>query len=88
VTATSTVERIEMVQEAAAAARQFSFRLPGNLVERVEGCAEEIRAAGLQVTRADVVRLLLTHALDATHCKLELLVGGKAPQKRRRRRAR
>jgi hypothetical protein len=60
------------------AARQFSFRLPEALVERVEGCAEEIRAKGLEVTRADVVRLLLKHALDTTHCKLELLVGGKA----------
>jgi hypothetical protein len=70
-----------MAQEAA---RQFSFRLPEGLVERVEGCTEEIRAAGLDVTRADVVRLLLNHALDTTHCKLELLVGGKGPQKRRR----
>jgi hypothetical protein len=63
------------------AARQFSFRLPEALVERVEGCAEEIRAAGLEVTRADVVRLLLKHALDSTHCKLELLVGAKPPRK-------
>ena len=29
------------------AARQFSFRLPPTLVERVEHCAEEIRASGL-----------------------------------------
>jgi hypothetical protein len=69
----------------AAAAKQFSFRLPEVLVERVEGCTEEIRAAGLDVTRADVVRLLLKHALDTTHCNLELLVGGKAPAKGKRR---
>jgi hypothetical protein len=66
------------------AARQFSFRLPEGLVERVEECTEEIRATGLDVTRADVVRLLLKHALDTTHCKLELIVGGKSARKRRR----
>jgi hypothetical protein len=70
-----------MAQEAA---RQFSFRPPEGLVERVEGCAENMRARGLDVTRADVVRLLLNHALDATRCKLEPLVGGRAPRKRRR----
>ncbi len=71
-----------MTQEAA---KQFSFRLPEGLVERLEGCAESIRAHGLEVTRADVVRLLLKHALDATECKLELLVGGNAPPRKRRR---
>jgi len=69
------------------AARQFSFRLPGSLVERVEECMEEIRKAGLDVTRADVVRLLIKHGLDATHCKLDLLFGrspaGSRPAKRR-----
>ena len=64
------------------AARQFSFRLPTALVERVEGCMEEMREAGLDVTRADVVRILLKHALDATHCKLELLFGRTAPRSR------
>jgi hypothetical protein len=57
------------------AARQFSFRLPEGLVERVENCTEQMRAAGLELTRADVVRLLLKHALDATHCRVELLLG-------------
>jgi len=60
------------------AARQFSFRLPPSLVDRVEHCTEEMQSSGLEVTRADVVRLLLKHALDATHCKLELLLGGKS----------
>jgi hypothetical protein len=54
--------------------RQFSFRLPGELVEQVENCADSLRAQGLEVTRADVVRLLLKHALRATHCRLELLL--------------
>jgi len=67
------------------AARQFSFRLPGDLVERVENCMEEMREAGLEVTRADVVRLLLKHALDATHCKIELLLGRRQPPKKRAR---
>jgi hypothetical protein len=69
------------------AARQFSFRLPPTLVDRVEHCAEEIRASGLELTRADVVRLLLNHALDTTHCKLELLLGGKSRKTRRRKKA-
>jgi hypothetical protein len=56
------------------ASKQFSFRLPEALVQRVELCAEGMRAAGLDVTRADVIRLLLNHALDATKCKLNLLL--------------
>ena len=71
-----------MAQEEAA--RQFSFRLPEGLVERVEQCMTELRAAGLEVTRADVVRLLLKHALDATQCKIDLLLGGNGPNKRAR----
>jgi hypothetical protein len=56
------------------ASKQFSFRLPETLVERVEHCAHEMRERGLDVTRADVVRLLLNHALDATQCKMNLLL--------------
>ncbi len=56
------------------ASRQFSFRLPEPLVQRVEECADRIRARGLPVTRADVVRLLLTHALETTQCELDLLL--------------
>jgi hypothetical protein len=56
------------------ASKQFSFRLPETLIERVERCADELRASGLDVTRADVVRLLLNHALDATNSKLNLLL--------------
>jgi len=68
-----------------AAARQFSFRLPENLVQRVDGCAANMRDAGLEVNRAAVVRLLLTHALDATQCNLNLLLEKPAPRKRGRR---
>lgn len=56
------------------ASKQFSFRLPEDLIERVEQCTEGMRAKGLEVTRADVVRLLLNHALDTTKCKLNLLL--------------
>jgi hypothetical protein len=66
-------------------AKQFSFRLPEGLIERVERCTEDLQATGLEVTRTGVVRLLLKHALDATHCKIELLLGEKAPKKRARR---
>jgi hypothetical protein len=63
------------------ASRQFSFRLPDDLVQRVEACAQEIRSNGLEVTRADVVRLLLNHALDATKCRLNLLLRQPASRK-------
>jgi len=33
----------------------------------------KIREAGLYVNRADVVRILLQHALDETHCDVHLL---------------
>jgi hypothetical protein len=48
------------------AGKQFSFRLPEGLIERVERCTEDLQATGLEVTRTGVVRLLLKHALDAT----------------------
>ena len=54
--------------------KQFSFRLPETLVERVERCAQEMRQSGLDVTRTDVVRLLLNHALDDTQCKMTRLL--------------
>ena len=56
------------------ASKQFSFRLPEALVEQIEQCTEEIRAQGLEVSRADVVRLLLNHSLQTTKCKLNLLL--------------
>ena len=63
------------------ASKQFSFRLPEPLVERVEHCAQEMRQHGLDVTRTDVVRLLLNHALDATKCKMSLLLRSSSSKK-------
>lgn len=70
-----------MTQEAA---RQFSFRLPEVLVNRVESCTAGLQDAGLEVTRADVVRMLLKHALDTTHCKIELLLGNRSSSSKKR----
>lgn len=55
------------------ASKQLSFRLPEALVLRVDQCTNDLRAAGLDVTRADVVRMLLKHALDQTECRIERL---------------
>jgi hypothetical protein len=63
------------------ATKQFSFRLPETLVERVEHCAREMRESGLDVTRADVVRLLLNHALDTTQCKMSRLLRSPSARK-------
>ena len=71
-----------MAQEAAA--KQFSFRLPESLVDRVEECRRGLQDAGLEVNRADVVRLLLKHALDATHCDHRALLGKRSSRKRGR----
>lgn len=68
------------------AARQFSFRLPTALVARVDTCTGHMQTAGLEVTRADVVRMLLKHALDDTQCRLERLLGSKSKKKPAKRR--
>jgi hypothetical protein len=44
----------------------------------------KLRAAGLDVNRADVVRLLLKHALDATRCNPTLLFPDLARNRRKR----
>jgi hypothetical protein len=48
------------------ATTQAAFRLPRSLLARLDSYAERVRGEqkGLNVTRADVVRLLLTRALD------------------------
>ena len=48
------------------ATQQTAFRLPISLLARLDQYAERMRGEqkGLTVTRADVVRLLLTRALD------------------------
>ena len=45
---------------------QVAFRLPTNLVERLDRHLERVRARtpGIGITRADVVRNLLSVALD------------------------
>ena len=44
---------------------QLSLRLPNSLVRRIEECVARIRHhSGLDVTRADVMRMLLSHAVD------------------------
>jgi Arc/MetJ-type ribon-helix-helix transcriptional regulator len=64
------------------ATRQFSFRLSDALIDRLERCMTKIRESGLYVNRADVVRLLLQHALDDTHCDVHrLLKGSKSKEK-------
>ena len=73
----TTSRRMEMPNHSPA--KQMSFRLPEELVERVEQCMKTLRHAGLDVTRADVVRMLLKHALDATHCRLDRLIRLQAP---------
>jgi hypothetical protein len=57
-----------------AASRQFSFRLPGALVDQIEQCTAAIPAKGLDLSRADAVRLLLSHSLAATKCRLSLVL--------------
>jgi hypothetical protein len=78
----SVKQRAEVAMAHEEAARQFSFRLPEALVERVELCMTELKEAGLEVTRADVVRLLLKHALDATQCRIDVLLGSNGSKKR------
>ena len=50
---------------------QLAFRLPGALVARVDAYAKRLNAAtpGLDVTRTDAVRALLTQALDRVEGK-------------------
>ena len=56
--------------------RQLTFRLPEVLIERVEDCVTSIQEkSGMNVTRADVVRLLITRALDIAGCDLHKLFG-------------
>ena len=50
----------------AGSTQQTGFRLPIELVERLDAYAEQLRKEqpGMTIRRADVVRLLLTRALD------------------------
>ena len=50
---------------------QLAFRLPTDLVRRLDACVERMVASqpGLTVTRTDAVRVLLIRALDADEAK-------------------
>jgi hypothetical protein len=66
---------------------QLTFRLPDDLVTRVEDCVARIRETSrLNITRAEVVRLLLTRALDSVGCDLNELIAAPAKPRRSRRR--
>ena len=58
--------------------RQLAFRLPNDLIGRIEECERHIAETGLDVSRTDVVRLLLTYALNASACDLRTLIGSDA----------
>ncbi len=61
--------------------KQLSFRLPKPLVDRVDRCVRESEESGLDLTRADVVRLLLNYALAETDGRLSQLIERK-PKRR------
>lgn len=54
--------------------RQLAFRLPEPLIGRLEDCENHIRTTGLNVSRTELVRLLLSFALDATGCDITALL--------------
>jgi Arc/MetJ-type ribon-helix-helix transcriptional regulator len=47
--------------------QQTAFRLPRSLLKRLDAHVEQLRRAqpGLNISRADAVRMLLTRALDS-----------------------
>ncbi len=55
----------ERTDRMAANEKQVSFRLPADLVDRIDAHAQRMQAnaPGMTVTRADVVRMLLTRAI-------------------------
>jgi hypothetical protein len=60
---------------------QMAFRLPKTLVGRIEECVVRLRRTGLDIKRADVVRMLLAHALDHGGCDLtRMLALGEAAE--------
>jgi hypothetical protein len=62
--------------------RQVAFRLPLTLIERISRFEAEIYGRGLNLSRTDVVRLLLTYALDRTDGDVAELLGiARTPKK-------
>lgn len=66
------------------ASKQFSLRLPVSLVAKLKRCSQQFRAMGIEMTRTDVVRLLLNHSLEVTKCNLHLLLPQTIPARARR----
>jgi hypothetical protein len=62
--------------------RQVAFRLPLTLIERIARFEAEIYGRGLNLSRTDVVRLLLTYALDRTDGDVAELLGIASPAKK------
>ena len=54
--------------------RQLAFRLPESLIGRLEDCENHIRMTGLNLSRTELVKLLLSFALDATGCDITALI--------------
>ena len=54
--------------------RQLAFRLPQSLIGRLEHCEKKIQTTGVNLSRTELVRLLLSYALDATSCDLATLI--------------
>jgi hypothetical protein len=54
--------------------RQLAFRLPESLIERIEACERKIGETGLSLSRTDVVRLLLTYALNKSQADFKELL--------------
>ena len=63
------------------ATKQLGFRLPVSLIEDINHCVGHLQSLGLELTRADVVRLLLRRALDETGCEVQRLL--QRPRKRK-----
>lgn len=68
--------------------RQVAFRLPHELIERIEHCERTIETIGLNLSRTDLVKLLLKYALDCSQCDITVLLGGAAAVPRRGNKAR
>lgn len=58
--------RATLAEDTMANTTQYTFRLPDELVARLDAYAERLAEdTGLEVTRADAVKQLLTRGLDA-----------------------
>lgn len=66
------------------ATKQVAFRLDEGLLERVDVYADQMsrEILGVQFSRADAVRFLLTHALDELEQRLPQKPGNKKPRLR------